>query len=94
MFFHLESKFDLGHVRPKLNVEGLLMKYVHYPTQNSIQSVPCQRHARAMGFEMFDLSAMSSTDVLLPQTEGVSGLGVVDPAPELSNARVQRSTRM
>ena len=49
MFFHLESKFDLGHVRPKLNVEGLLTKYVHYPAQNSIQSVPWHRHVAPDG---------------------------------------------
>jgi len=70
MFFHPESKFDLGHVRPKLNVEGLLTKNVHYPTQKSIQSVPWHRHASAMGFEMFDLSAMSSPEVLFAATRG------------------------
>jgi len=36
---------------------------------------------RAMEFEMFDLSVRSSTDVFLPQPEGVSGLGVDDPVP-------------
>jgi len=37
-------------------------------------------YACAVWFEMFDLRAIISADVLLPQPEGASGLGVVDLA--------------
>ena len=65
-----EDRTDHISLRTRLNERSVSTNFWVFPSL----------YACTVWFEMFDLRAIISADVLLPYPEGVSGLGVVDLA--------------